>query len=78
MQSLGQDENMPVAVENAGHGDNKESVIPASKQEEDVAMEDGDTETDGRPLLPWAFINCEIDDLVVLVGLLISSHSSRS
>jgi hypothetical protein len=78
MQSLGQDGNMPVAVENAGHGDNKEPVTLASKQEEDVAMEDGDTEMDGRPLLPWAFINCEIDDLVVLVGLLISSHSSRS
>lgn len=27
-----------------------------------------EVDADGKPVLPWAFIDCDTDDLVVLIG----------
>ena len=29
---------------------------------------DGEEEVDERPVLPWAFSDCDVDTLVVLIG----------
>lgn len=39
--------------------------VGGDKMEEDG---EGDDEVDERPVLPWAFSDCDVDTLVVLIG----------
>jgi hypothetical protein len=62
--------NLPPSASGSAHPPavSGQSATPNVKPDQSTTENGRQVDENGRPVLPWAFIDCDTEDLVVLIG----------